>query len=86
MPNASVCCANTTTTNYSVVDTDLIERIYGVFYRQKVSGIPRHAFRCMTTVERATATAQGIELALRDAGSGEAKRRDLRRSDPGHRL
>lgn len=50
-------------TNYSVVDTDLIERIYGVFYRQKVSGIPRHAFRCMTTVERATATAQGIELA-----------------------
>ncbi|MCO4083587.1 ornithine monooxygenase [Pseudomonas aeruginosa] len=58
-------------TNYSVVDTDLIERIYGVFYRQKVSGIPRHAFRCMTTVERATATAQGIELALRDAGSGE---------------
>ncbi len=54
-----------------MVDTDLIERIYGVFYRQKVSGIPRHAFRCMTTVERATATAQGIELALRDAGSGE---------------
>ncbi len=72
-------------TNYSVVDTDLIERIYGVFYRQKVSGIPRHAFRCMTTVERATATAQGIELALRDAGSGELSV-DLRRSDPGHRL
>ncbi len=32
-------------TNYSVVDIDLIERIYGIFYRQKVSGIARHAFR-----------------------------------------
>lgn len=35
-------------TNYSVVDIDLIERIYGIFYRQKVSGVPRHAFRAAT--------------------------------------
>ncbi|MCL9656769.1 SidA/IucD/PvdA family monooxygenase [Pseudomonas protegens] len=58
-------------TNYSVVDIDLIERIYGIFYRQKVSGIPRHAFRTLTTVEKATATDLGIELILHNSASGE---------------
>ena len=58
-------------TNYSVVDIDLIERIYGIFYRQKVSGIARHAFRTLTTVEKATPTAQGVELALRNNATGE---------------
>ncbi len=58
-------------TNYSVVDIDLIERIYGIFYRQKVSGIQRHAFHHLRTVERATAHADGIELALRHSASGE---------------
>lgn len=58
-------------TNYSVVDIDLIERIYGIFYRQKVSGIRRHAFHHLRTVERATAHADGIELALRHSASGE---------------
>lgn len=48
-------------TNYSVVDIDLIERIYGIFYRQKVSGVPRHAFRSLRSVEKATAGAEGIE-------------------------
>jgi lysine/ornithine N-monooxygenase len=53
-------------TNYSVVDLDLIERIYGIFYRQKVSGIARHAFRTLTAVESAEAAGPlGIEpLAL----------------------
>ncbi|UXY50537.1 lysine N(6)-hydroxylase/L-ornithine N(5)-oxygenase family protein [Pseudomonas tohonis] len=58
-------------TNYSVVDIDLIERIYGIFYRQKVSGIRRHAFHILSTVERATAGADGIELVLRNNASGE---------------
>ncbi|MEN2397404.1 lysine N(6)-hydroxylase/L-ornithine N(5)-oxygenase family protein [Pseudomonas halotolerans] len=58
-------------TNYSVVDIDLIERIYGIFYRQKVSGIARHAFRTLTTVEKATATDAGVELALRHNATGE---------------
>lgn len=58
-------------TNYSVVDVDLIERIYGIFYRQKVSGIERHAFRTLTTVESARATDAGVELALRNTASGE---------------
>jgi L-ornithine N5-oxygenase len=58
-------------TNYSVVDIDLIERIYGIFYRQKVSGVPRHAFRSLTTVERATGAESGVELALRNNANGE---------------
>lgn len=58
-------------TNYSVVDIDLIERIYGIFYRQKVSGIARHAFRSVTSIENAVADAQGIKLALRNTASGE---------------
>eukprot|EP01132_Coremiostelium_polycephalum_P016997 gene16997-20383_t len=58
-------------TNYSVVDLDLIERIYGIFYRQKVSGIARHAFRTLTTVEKATAGPLGVELALRNNATGE---------------
>ncbi|HEX8541129.1 MAG TPA: SidA/IucD/PvdA family monooxygenase [Pseudomonas sp.] len=60
-------------TNYSVVDIDLIERIYGVFYRQKVSGIARHAFHSLTTVETATATAQGVEMVMRNLASNESK-------------
>ncbi|WP_341523113.1 SidA/IucD/PvdA family monooxygenase [Pseudomonas sp. G.S.17] len=59
-------------TNYSVVDIDLIERIYGVFYRQKVSGIARHAFHSLTTVETATATAQGIEMVMRNLASNKS--------------
>ena len=58
-------------TNYSVVDIDLIERIYGIFYRQKVSGVARHAFRTLTTVEKATATERGIELTVRNNATGE---------------
>lgn len=53
-------------TNYSVVDIDLIERIYGIFYRQKVSGVPRHAFRSLRSVEKATAGAEGIDDTLGD--------------------
>ncbi|MFK3944003.1 lysine N(6)-hydroxylase/L-ornithine N(5)-oxygenase family protein [Pseudomonas monteilii] len=58
-------------TNYSVVDLDLIERIYGIFYRQKVSGVARHAFRTLTTLQQACATDQGIELTLRSNATGD---------------
>ncbi|WP_422422224.1 lysine N(6)-hydroxylase/L-ornithine N(5)-oxygenase family protein [Pseudomonas sp. GZD-222] len=57
-------------TNYSVVDLDLIERIYAIFYRQKVSGVARHAFHTLTTLEQANATAQGVELVMRNNASG----------------
>ena len=53
-------------TNYSVVDLNLIERIYGVLYRQKVSHQFRHSVLCRRQVEKAVDTAEGIELTLRD--------------------
>jgi L-ornithine N5-oxygenase len=61
-------------TNYSVVDIDLIERIYGIFYRQKVSGVQRHRFRNLCGVEHASAAGHSIELALRSLASGAVER------------
>jgi L-ornithine N5-monooxygenase len=62
-------------TNYSVVDADLIERIYGIFYRQKVSGSHRHSFLCRRDVEAVAADGEGIALTLRDLATGQAERR-----------
>lgn len=53
-------------TNYSVVDVDLIERIYGMLYRQKVAHQYRHAVLCRRHIEAAVSTDKGIELTLRD--------------------
>lgn len=61
-------------TNYSVVDLDLLERIYGIFYRQKVSGVRRHQLLNRRSIESCAATADGIELALHDLASGEIRR------------
>ncbi|TBU88043.1 ornithine monooxygenase [Stutzerimonas kirkiae] len=60
-------------TNYSVVDPELIEHIYGVLYRQKVSRQPRHAVLCRQQVEAAVATPEGIELTLRDLATGQQR-------------
>ncbi|WP_136475486.1 lysine N(6)-hydroxylase/L-ornithine N(5)-oxygenase family protein [Pseudomonas sp. DG56-2] len=60
-------------TNYSVVDLDLIERIYAIFYRQKVSGVARHAFHTLTTLQQARATEQGVELVMRNNATGETR-------------
>lgn len=60
-------------TNYSVVDPGLIERIYGVLYRQKVSRQFRHALLCRQQVQAAIATPAGLELTLRDLASGQER-------------
>ncbi|MDF3937102.1 lysine N(6)-hydroxylase/L-ornithine N(5)-oxygenase family protein [Pseudomonas citronellolis] len=60
-------------TNYSVVDLDLIERIYGIFYRQKVSAQARHGFLCRRQVEAARGAADGVHLTLRDSATGQAE-------------
>lgn len=62
-------------TNYSVVDLNLIESIYSIFYRQKVANQQRHAFLCRRTVEAAVADSQGIELTLRDSATGATEQR-----------
>ncbi len=65
-------------TNYSVVDLDLIERIYATLYRQKVSGVERHGFLCRRMIESATDVDGRVQLQLRDlaTGSTEARRYD----------
>lgn len=60
-------------TNYSVVDLDLIERIYRIFYRQKVAGDERHGFLCRRNVEATRADAQGVHLSLRDSATGQVE-------------
>ncbi|KRV64066.1 lysine N(6)-hydroxylase/L-ornithine N(5)-oxygenase family protein [Pseudomonas citronellolis] len=62
-------------TNYSVVDLDLIERIYAIFYRQKVSGQARHGFLCRRHVEGVRADAAGVHLSLRDSATGEVEQK-----------
>src|SRR5690606_26233865 len=60
-------------TNYSVVDPELIDRIYGVLYRQKVARQFRHAVHCRQEITNALATADGIELTLRDLATGQPR-------------
>jgi len=58
-------------TNYSVVDVDLIERIYGILYRQKVAHQFRHNVLCRRQVHTVVSTVEGIELTLRDLATGQ---------------
>ncbi|MDF9618106.1 SidA/IucD/PvdA family monooxygenase [Pseudomonas entomophila] len=60
-------------TNYSVVDIDLLERIYGILYRQKVAHQYRHAVLCRRQVQAAVATADGIELTLQDLATHQSQ-------------
>ncbi|CAO3359858.1 lysine N(6)-hydroxylase/L-ornithine N(5)-oxygenase family protein [Azospirillum palustre] len=57
-------------TNYSVVDAELIDRIYGILYRQKVSGVQRHGFLCRRQIEAVASDGAGIALTLRDLSNG----------------
>lgn len=58
-------------TNYAVVDLDLIERIYGIYYLQKVEGYVRHRYRRLMEVKQARAGSDGVSLELKDKVNGE---------------
>ena len=45
--------------------------MYGILYRQKVSGIARHTFRSLTRIDSAVADGQSIKLMLRNTANGE---------------
>ncbi|MBD9399193.1 lysine N(6)-hydroxylase/L-ornithine N(5)-oxygenase family protein [Pseudomonas sp. PDM11] len=61
-------------TNYSVVDLELIEKIYHLFYQQKVRG--QHPHRLLTHHEVASVKTEdaGVELSLRNTLSGDQRR------------
>lgn len=57
-------------TNYAVVNHDLIERIYAMLYRQRVSGVEPHRVLAGRTIEAARER-DGLLFDLRDAVTGE---------------
>ncbi|WP_019906453.1 lysine N(6)-hydroxylase/L-ornithine N(5)-oxygenase family protein [Methylobacterium sp. 77] len=57
-------------TNYSVIDTDLLTRIFDLLYQQKVCGAHRHALRPRTTVVGAVEEAGAVVLETLDAATG----------------
>ncbi|MFG1478721.1 lysine N(6)-hydroxylase/L-ornithine N(5)-oxygenase family protein [Xanthobacter sp. V4C-4] len=52
-PRRRALIADFKSTNYSVVDADLIDRIYAILYQQRVTGDERHQVRRLTTVTQA---------------------------------
>lgn len=53
-------------TNYAAPDLVLIEQIFNVFYRQKVSGIERHRFLRRHEIRQAISQHDGIQFVLQD--------------------
>ncbi|WP_066742888.1 lysine N(6)-hydroxylase/L-ornithine N(5)-oxygenase family protein [Cupriavidus sp. D384] len=63
-------------TNYSVIDADLIERIYAMLYRQKVSGQFRVNLLTCKAVQAAHAGAYGVELTIASTAPSTAATAD----------
>jgi L-ornithine N5-oxygenase len=57
-------------TNYAAPDLELIQRIYGVFYQQKVAGGTRHRFLRRHEVREVAAGPEGVRLTLADLNTG----------------
>lgn len=64
-------------TNYAVVDPDLIDAIYGIFYQQKVEATERHGLltRHDVVAVRADAATGGVLLDLASLDGGERRER-----------
>lgn len=73
-PRRRALIADFKSTNYSVVDADLIARIYAVLYQQRVTGDARHRVRRLTEVVEARAARDAIVLDLSVGPDGEAAR------------
>lgn len=72
-PQRRALIAEFKSTNYSVVDGDLIARIYDLLYQQRVLGDERHRVRRLTAVRRAQAAEDGIRLDLAVGAEAEAQ-------------
>ena len=64
-------------TNYSVVDLDLIERIYQLLYQQRVVGNPQHQLLPGKEIEAAAPQPDGIACVLRDRTHGAVQRQQF---------
>lgn len=68
-------------TNYSVIDAELIEHIYALLYKQKVSGQFRAALLTDKTVLAAQDSRGGIELVLGSVNASDDGATETRRYD-----
>lgn len=57
-------------TNYAVVDLELIERVYQIFYLQKLRGERRHELLTRREIVEARSDDQDVRLTLRDLTDG----------------
>lgn len=57
-------------TNYASPDLELIQQIFDVLYRQRVTGEARHDFLRRHEVTRVVADERGVHLGLRDLNTG----------------
>ncbi|QAX28380.1 lysine N(6)-hydroxylase/L-ornithine N(5)-oxygenase family protein [Leisingera sp. NJS204] len=60
-------------TNYAVVDGDLIDQVYGLFYEQEVAGGSAYRLLRSTCVTAAAASGQQTLLTLQPAQGGESR-------------
>lgn len=65
-------------TKCAVVDPDLIDAVYGIFYQQKVEGAPRHAMLTRHEVVAARCGSNGGGTVLDLAGLDDGGRRERR--------
>ncbi|KAF0809369.1 L-lysine 6-monooxygenase [Alcanivorax sp. S71-1-4] len=59
-------------TNYAAPDLELIQQIFEVFYRQKVTGSQRHRFRRRHEVEAVAADDAGVHLRVANLDTGDS--------------
>lgn len=64
-------------TNYAVVDLELIERVYQIFYLQKLRGTSRHALLPRRQIAAAEVRDGNVQLTLRDLTDDSHEQRDF---------
>ena len=60
-------------TNYAAIDLPMIEQIYSILYKQKITGDVRHRFLPSTTVEESNAQKDGVSLKTFNSFDGSSE-------------
>lgn len=63
-------------TNYAAVDMPMIEQIYRILYKQKVSGVIRHSFRSSSVIDGVNTTNKCVELSINNLATGARERHE----------
>ncbi|MBJ7536588.1 SidA/IucD/PvdA family monooxygenase [Marinomonas transparens] len=60
-------------TNYAAIDLPMIEQIYSILYKQKITGDIRHRLLLNTSVEASSAQENGISLNIINSSNGSSE-------------